>query len=89
MKCPECGHPAEDHAHWGECLKRGCHCYQTRVQIECDAWKAEAMAAREYIKLIEPDAREYAGQEMFERVEWGYKGERDAYLSACVKEDEQ
>lgn len=53
MNCPECGHAADTHTHWGECLEKGCHCFQTRVQIECDAWEAEALAARKFIHFLE------------------------------------
>ncbi len=97
MNCMECGHSVDKHAHWGDCLEKQCSCHNTPDKIRI-AWfetELEATQARlalteaalsatgEYIKLIEGDAMAYAGREVFERVEWGYKRERDAYYAAC------
>lgn len=44
--------------------------------------RAECETAAEYIALIEGDAIEYAGSEVFEREAWGYKKEKETYYTA-------
>lgn len=70
MNCPECGHSAEEHVCLIGCIfqtedKNGepvvaCECSASRAEIECDAWRAEALAARQVIAMQhEPTWGEY------------------------------
>lgn len=87
MNCPECGHPAEEHVSLIGCIfqtedKNGeplmdCECSASRAEIECDAWRAEALAAREFIRFLE---RQFSwGDETIERY--------DIYYAARVQDE--
>lgn len=94
MNCPECGHPAEEHVSLIGCIfqtedKNGepvmeCECSASRAEIECDAWQAEALAAREYIVRLE----EFILGEVTEFASVIMPDAYNAYLAARVNEKE-
>ncbi len=91
MNCPECGHPAENH-HTGS-LGMGCYfeiegqtyahddCRMSPIKIELHHWKAEALAAREYINKVD----EFLATLPID-IQYVLPDETNVYLAAKVKE---
>lgn len=88
MMCPKCGHPADHHGYEG-CMyphkpddigdDYECLCNKTQEEIERDAWKAEAMAARKLLDEYKRNTTIINHTADFERAQ-------DAYLAARVKD---
>lgn len=53
LKCPQCGHALHEHHHWGACSAFGCACHHSRKDIELDAWRSEALAARVWLSDLQ------------------------------------
>ena len=58
MNCHKCGHPADRHERWEDSEMRmeygcqDCACSWMTAEIKLDAWKAEALAARELLATM-------------------------------------
>ncbi len=94
MNCTKCGHPADHHGYEGSMYPHKpdeigdeyeCLCNMTQEEIERNAWKAEALAAREYIKMLEKYMGGFFGDEISITVD-EMDNELEAYRTEKVKD---
>lgn len=88
MNCPECGHDIKLHEAECGCTQTGlitfCTCELSPTEIERNAWRAEALAAREYIVRLE----EFILGEVTEFASVIMPDAYNAYLASRVNEKE-